>query len=136
MVEFAITIMIFLVLVMGMLDLGMAVFRSHVVSYCARQGARSAIVRGEYADKLGSLGPTTFTGKANASNPIAQAVGSHLMGVDPALVDVTAEWIDGGNKVEQRVRVTVTSTYTPIITFVFGSPTWTLRGSSTMPIAH
>jgi Flp pilus assembly protein TadG len=136
MVEFAIIIIVFLTLVLGMLDLGLAVFRSHVVSYAARQGARQAIVHGEFADKLGPWGPTTFTGTGATDNPISDAVEPYLVGIDPADVVVKAEWIDGGNKLEQRVRIDVTTTYSPTITFVFGNPTWTLTGSSTMPIAH
>jgi hypothetical protein len=119
-----------------MLDLSLAVFRAQVLSQAARQGARAAIVRGEYADQLGIMGPSTLSGNASASDAVSTAVRNQLVAVSANDVSVRAEWIDAGNKVEDRVRVTVSATYTPVITYVFGQPTWTLQASSTMSIAH
>ena len=70
------------------------------------------------------------------SNPIADALRPHLVLMDPRDVRVSATYPDGGNKVNQRVHVTVSADFTPIMTFIFGAPTWTLRGDSEMHISH
>ena len=140
-IETAITILIFLTLVLGMLDLGIAVFRHQMLSHAARQLARQAIVHGELADRLGEWGPATFSGAANDSNPITsdlsdgQSLADYLVGLDPASVTVLVEWLQG-NALESPVRVTLTSPYQPIVTFIFGNPTITLSAVSEMQIAH
>ena len=49
---------------------------------------------------------------------------------------VQVEWLDGSNAPGKRVRVTVTTTYRPMVTFLFGNPAIQLTASSTMLIAH
>ena len=44
--------------------------------------------------------------------------------------------MDGGNAADQRVSVTVTTTYQPSITFIFANTTYSLSATSIMPIAH
>jgi Flp pilus assembly protein TadG len=136
MTETAIVLMVFLVLVFGMLDLGIMVARSHALSQAARSGARAAIVRGEYAATLGSLGPSGLTTTAADSDGVSQAVRNQLVTMTPSSVNVNVTWPDGNNQVGSRVRVVVNADFTPIMTFIFGSPTWTLSGSSEMLIAH
>ena len=60
-IELAIVLTLFLTLVFGMLDLGIAVFRYHIVCEAARQGARQAIVHGKLSDKLGTWGPAPLS---------------------------------------------------------------------------
>jgi len=48
--EFVLIITAFLMLVLGTIDLAMAVFRYHVLSQAARQGVRQVIIHGELAD--------------------------------------------------------------------------------------
>jgi Flp pilus assembly protein TadG len=135
-VEMTLVILLFLTLVLGMLDLGIMVTRSQSLSQAARSGARAAIVRGEFAEVLGSLGSTAYSGTANDNQPIANAVRSQLILMNPANVRLNVTWPEGSNEVGKRVHVTVAADFTPLVTFVFGSPTWTLIGSSEMHIAH
>jgi hypothetical protein len=137
-IELAIVVMIFLTLVLGMLDLGIGVFRYNLLSQAVRQGTRQAIVHGGMADRLGPWGTATYSGTADDGSPIALAMQPSLVGLDPAQVTILAEWPDGGNEVSEhdRVRVTVSAPYQPIMTFIFGNPTFTLQASSTMAIAH
>jgi Flp pilus assembly protein TadG len=136
MTETAIVLMVFLLLVFGMLDLGLMVARSHALSQAARSGTRAAIVRGEHAATLGSLGPSGLTTTAADSNAVSAAVRNQLVTMTPSSVNVLVTWPDGNNQVGSRVRVVVNADFTPIMTFIFGSPTWTLSGSSEMLIAH
>lgn len=141
-VEMALILLIFLTLVLGMLDLGIGVFRYHLVAQAARQGARQAIVHGSRADRLGPWGPDAFLGSAEDedAHQIVRTIVRFLPTFDPAEVTLQAERIDGGNVFEgprrDRVRVTVSAPFRPIMTFIFGNPTFTLLGTSTMPIAH
>lgn len=135
-VEMALVLMVFLTLVLGMLDLGLAVFRYHVVAQTARLAARQAIVHGSLADRLGPWGPGAFSGTAADSHPIANEVRASLTGIDPSQTEVRADWLDGSNEFEDRVRVSVSTSYRPIMTFIFGNPEFTIRATSTMLIAH
>ena len=137
-VEMAIVLLTFLILVFGMLDLGIGVFKYHLLAQAARQGARQAIVHGSLATKLGSWGPAAYSGNAADGTAIANYIKPML--ADPSNVAITATWIDGGNAPVpppgNRVTVTVSAPYKPIMLFIFGNQSYTLRASSTMYIAH
>lgn len=137
-VEMAIILMTFLVLVFGMLDLALGVLRYNTLAQAARQVAREAIVHGSLADRLGPWGSGSYSGSAADSHPIAQFIQeySSLNVFDLSEVTVQVEWPDGANEFQQRVHVTVSMPYRPIITFIFGNPVFTLEATSEMPIAH
>lgn len=137
MVEMAIILNVFMLLVLGIVDLGLATYRYNTLSQAARQGARQAIVRGSLAPPaMAAWGPTTHTGTAGDGSVYAQAVSPMLVGF--ALDDVTLriEWPDGGNSLQQRVRCTVATEYRPILTSFFSSSSYTQSAASTMPISH
>jgi hypothetical protein len=144
MVETAITLSIVIVLVFGMLDLGLWVFRYHILAQASRQMARQAIVHGALADRLGAWGPDTVTGTmatgegTDPASQMRQAGASWLIGLRPEDVNFTMEWIDGGNDPQDghRVRVTLSTPFRPIMTFIFGNPSFDLSARSTMLIAH
>jgi hypothetical protein len=129
-VEFALVYPILLLLVLGMLDLSLAVLRFNQVSLVARHACRQAIVHGQYAPdgwKGGKWGPTTM---------MDDAVKPHLGTFDLAETHIVVDWLENSNNVEKNVKVTVSTPYRPMITYIFGNPSWTLQASSTMPIAH
>jgi Flp pilus assembly protein TadG len=142
MVESGLILTALMMLLIGAFDLGMVVFRQHVLSEAARQGVRQAIVHGSLAPagwNGGPWGPSTYGGSTtywNDSDIKAQTIAPYLAGNDPSTVTVKYEWPDGSNAVEKRVRVTLTTTWTPIIGFIFGNQTYTITASSMMPIAH
>jgi len=141
----AIVLMVFLTLVFGMLDLGIAVLRYHQLAQAARQGAREASVHGSLADKLGTWGPGSdwgpYSGKVSEAggHPLVAAIQASLVGFDPSQVYVDAQWLGGNDPRPQyghRVRVTVSADYQPIVLFIFGSTPFTLEATSTMAISH
>lgn len=134
--ETAIVLTVFLLLLFGLFDLGIMAVRSQSLSQAARNGVRAAIVRGEYADVLGKMGPDEILGRASDDNAIAAAARPHLNLMNPADVQLQATWLDGNNQEDSRVRVRLSADFTPITTFIFGSPTWTLSGTSEMHIVH
>jgi Flp pilus assembly protein TadG len=137
-VELSIVLGIFILLTLGMFDLGLGVFRYHILANAARQAARRAIVHGASANLLGSWGPTSVSVLANESGkPIVDGPAD---GIQPILVlcdlentRITLDWIDNNNAVGSRVRATVTSDYQPVLTLLWPV---TLSASSTMQIAH
>lgn len=135
-VESAVIFAVFIILILGFLDLGVGVLRYHLLAQAARQGARQTIVHGELASEFGSWGPTAL-GPITAADPhpLAQTVHRSLVGMDPASVTIQAEWLDGHNRPGGRVRVMITAAYRPAVTLVFNAPIH-LRASSTMTIAH
>lgn len=145
-VETAITLPIFLILLLGMVELGIAVFRQHVVSQAARQATRRAIIHGKMAiPAVGKWGPATFEGPADfdgdndegsPASAIAASIRPYLTGLNKTQTMIRVEWLDGSNDVHSRVRARITTPHQPFITFLFGSSAWTLTGASTMPIAH
>ena len=134
----AISLSLFLTLVLGMVDLGYGVFRQHVLSQAARQLARRAIVRGELSDRLEVWGPQEISMKANASHDVIDYIAPKLVGWKLEEVDVHVKWIDGDNDFRKgdRVLVELDAPYKPIMTFILGNPSINLHGSSTMYIAH
>ena len=139
-IEAVVIFLVFMTLCLGMLDLGIGVLQYHLVSEAARQGARQAIVHGQMAPagwNGGPWGPSTIDKKANATGiPLVTAIQPYLVGIDLSQTTIKAQWLDGGNAADQRVSVTVTTTYQPSITFIFANTTYSLSATSIMPIAH
>src|SRR3954463_2164209 len=86
-VEGVITTMVLLMLMLGTVDMGVAVFRMHVISEAARQGARRAICQGALALPKyngGPWGPTAFSGNGSSSNPIVTTIQPFMNTLDPS----------------------------------------------------
>jgi hypothetical protein len=140
-----------------MLDIGVALFRKHVASEAARQGARNAIVHGYLAPNgsaMNAWGPTPsyypalttgslYSGSASytvraddTSDDLANAVRPYLVGLDPSTVTVGIRWPDGDNAPGSRVSISIDFQYKHIIKTFFGGGTITVCASSTMAIVH
>ena len=139
-VEAAIVVPVFLMLVLGVIDLSIGVLRQETLSHAAREAARHAVVHGQLCPAGWNGGPW---GTATIDQPMTASGTPAVDLVKPALVTcpeadtrVRVEWPAGSNRPGSPVRVTVTSVYTPIVTWIFGNPTITLTASSTMPVCH
>jgi hypothetical protein len=133
--------MAFMTLALGMVDLGVGTFQKHVVAEASRQGARIASVHGSLApSSMGVWGPTTYSGLANSGDTIPAAFSSAgvFTGLNRANVTVAVSWPSNSNSVQKgdTVQVTVSTTWTPAFSFIFGSSANTLSATSIMPIAH
>jgi Flp pilus assembly protein TadG len=135
MIETAFILIPLMILTVGMLDFAVGIYRHHILSEAARQLARHAIVHGQFADRLGQWGPSTYTGAADASNTIANTVRPYLVGIDPAAVSIIVQWPESTNEVEKSVRTTLTTAFHPLFTGWFGASI-NLRAQSEMKIAH
>lgn len=135
-VEAVIVLGVLLTVVTAMLDLGVALFRQHQLSYAARGVCRSASVHGSEAGVLGAWGPATFGPvAADTTGQIPETTRTHLCSLKPSAVMVKLEWPDGNNEPGSRVVATLETSYQPALTWLFGT-SMSLRASSIMPISH
>jgi hypothetical protein len=135
-VESAVTLPVFLLMLFGLFDLGIAVLRQNSLSECARRTARIAIVHGERAEESSRLGPQVWSGDGADSHVLTDAVRPLLVGMSPADVQFTVTWPDGDHRVGHRVRVELSSEYETSIPLPGGLRHWQLRAASTMQIVH
>jgi hypothetical protein len=128
-----------MMLMLGMVDMGVAVTRMHLISEAARQGARKAICQGSLADPSlngGKWGTAAFNGNGNSTDPKVTLIQPYLTGLDLSTVTVNVTWPDASNAAEKRVTYQVNTTWNPMMTWIFGNPTFNLSAESTMLIAH
>ena len=140
-VETAIILFTFLVIVMGMIDLGMYQLRANLLTEACRQGVRAAIVHGSISPRPTSdtswgpkqIGPV----KGNDPSAAVQAIQPFLYGIDPSTVTITITWPDGGNDptADNRVKVAIDGSYSPMMTFIVNGSI-PIHATSMMPIAH
>jgi Flp pilus assembly protein TadG len=131
-VEFALAVVVLLVIVLGLFDVGRAVWYSNTLALATREGARYAIVHGSLS------GSSAVATEAQ----VVTQVDLHATGLNPTPA-TTVTWCTSSpcvspdpaaNDPGDYVTVTSTLVYTPIASRVFigGALNVTLRGSATM----
>ena len=129
-VEFALVLPIFLLLVTGLFDVGRAVWQENSLAYAAREGTRYAIVHGSAGNPI--VGPCTscLNPAANNLGNVVSAVTSNAVGVYN--IDVTIDYPDGDNQRNHRVTVDATAPFIPLPSqYLLGNAfQLTLRGGS------
>lgn len=133
-VEFALVLPVFLLLVTGLFDVARAVWQENSLAYAAREGTRYAIVHGSAGSPVvgpcsSCLNPAT----ANLGN-IVNVVTSSAIGVYN--IDVTIDYPDGDNQRNHRVTVDATAPFVPLPSqYLLGAAFQvTLRGGSQLYI--
>lgn len=113
--EMIIGLTVFLVLVLGLCDLGRAVFAYNAVTHCAREGVRFAVVHG--ADSAVPVGPSVNYAA------LTDFVRSRAQGMPSDLVTVAATWTNAPSApVNGRggtVTVRVTYNFQPVSPLAF-----------------
>jgi Flp pilus assembly protein TadG len=142
-VEFGIVALTFIYLVLGIIDMGIAVMQYNSVAEAARAGARCAIVHGNTAQgdalwprKTTTWGPTSVTTTGNDGSETSNAVRPYFGGMDATKVTITLSWPNGTNAQDDPVTCKVSTTYAPMTTAIFGNMTINLSSTSTMRIAY
>ena len=143
-VEAAITLSAFLILV-----LGIGVLRYNTIAEAARTGARAAIVHGSLAPpELPAWDDAAaVTGITTIIRPLLNATGTSNSDITVTVVHTDRLPADRGDAnsttndpgittAGDTVTVTVSAPYTPLMTFIFGNRTITLTAKTTMVIAH
>ncbi|MDQ6858443.1 MAG: pilus assembly protein [Chloroflexota bacterium] len=129
-VEFALVLPIFLLLVTGIFDVGRAVWQENTLAYAAREGTRYAIVHGASGNPIVGPCSSCLNPVTNNLANVTNAVTSNAVGVYG--INVTIDYPDGGNNRNQRVTVDATAPFVPMPSqyLLGGAFTITLRGGS------
>jgi Flp pilus assembly protein TadG len=102
MVELAISLLVFLLLTVGCMEFGWAIYAYNSCSYAAQSGARWASVNGSL-----SLTPAT-------QDTLGSYVKGQVVAMDPSLMTVTGAWTPNNNP-GSVVKVTVGYTINPLL---------------------
>jgi hypothetical protein len=158
-VEFALIIPIFLVLLMGIFDFGRVVWASNSLAYAAREAARFAIVHGGNPTDVCPVGPLSpGYGPAPTATPacpypapsklaIKNLALSQAMAGGTSIVvtvcygagctgDADSSASDGNNGRGHPVTVTVSSQVPLTVPALLGFSSFNVSGSSTMLVNH
>ena len=133
-VEFALVIIVFLVILMGIVDFGMAVYKYNGVSQAAREIARVTSVH-----PCATAGALTCAPGSSAETAQVVNVQKNLI---PGLTVDEIECIEQSGAdtpgacdfSKDSVRVVVTAPYRPITPLLGLTGTWTMEGSSSAQI--
>lgn len=133
-VEFALVLPVFLLLVTGLFDVARAVWQENSLAYAAREGTRYAIVHGSAGNP--AVGPCS-----NCLNPATANLGNVVNTVTSSAIgvyniDVTIDYPDGDNQRNHRVTVDATAPFVPLPSqYLLGAAYQiTLRGGSQLYI--
>lgn len=136
-VEGAIVLGVFLVVLFCMLDLSLLVLHQNTLVEASRRLSREAMVHGEKSTPERTVwGPTTLHGTAAENSERGTALRPELVTFEHAMVAYTIEWPEGSNAPDDPVKVTLTYNYEPMVPFMLGSSSIPLQSTSTMRIAH
>ena len=133
-VEFALMLPIFLLLVTGLFDVARAVWQENTLAYAAREGTRYAIVHGASGNPVVGPCSSCLNPVTNNLANVTSAVTTNAVGVYG--INVRVDYPDGGNNRNQRVTVDATAAFIPMPSqyLLGGAFTLTLRGGSQLVI--
>jgi len=125
-VEFSLSVLIFLVLVLSLFDFGRAIFMYNGVSQAAREIARTASV--EYSATVGASQEVTDT--IDVQKALVPALGNPVFDcVDSAGV---SQPLDQCDSEEDYVKVTISAPYSPVTPLLSFLGSFDLSSSSTI----
>ncbi len=133
-VETALASIAFIGIIIGLVEVGRAVWNYNMLAHATREGARYAIVHGADSSNPSGPGSDHFT-PPDQDVMISNTVGRFARGLNPDHLTIKAQWPGGTN--ERGSDVTVSADYQFQTFFSFlGLPTVNLTASSTMTILH
>ena len=132
-VEMALMLPVLLLLLVGVFDLGRAVWLSNTLAMAVREGSRYGVVHGALSASPAGPGSATYTAP-DVDTAIASAVQRYATGI-PNLT-VNASWPDGDANRGSRIVVSASFPFTPILAeaFLGNALHVTLQSSSTLVI--
>ena len=133
-VETALILPLLLMLIVGLFDVGRAIWLSNTLATAVREGTRYGVVHGALSGSPTGPGAASYT-PPDTDTTITAQVRNYASGV-PNNLTVLSTWPDGNANRGSRIVVTATFPFTPILSQVFlgGGLGITLRSSSTLVI--
>jgi Flp pilus assembly protein TadG len=132
-VEMALMLPVLVLLLVGIFDLGRAVWLSNSLAMAVREGTRYGVVHGALSASPAGPGSATYTAP-DVDTAIASSVQRYATGI-PDLT-VHASWPDGNANRGSRVVVSASFPFTPVLAqaFLGSALRVTLQSSSTLVI--
>jgi Flp pilus assembly protein TadG len=133
-VETALVLPLLLLLIVGLFDVGRAVWLSNTLATAVREGSRYGVVHGALSGSPTGPGSATYT-PPDTDTAITAHVRNYAAGV-PGSLTVKSTWPDGNANRGSRIVVSASFPFTPILSQVFlgGGLNITLQSSSTLVI--
>ena len=133
-VETALVLPLLLMLIVGLFDVGRAVWLSNTLATAVREGSRYGIVHGALSGSPTGPGSASYT-PPNIDTVITTQVRNYSGGV-PSSLTVLSTWPDGNANRGSRIVVSASFLFIPILSQVFlgGGLNVTLQSSSTLVI--
>ena len=133
-VETALVLPLLLLLIVGLFDVGRAVWLSNTLATAVREGTRYGVVHGTLSGAPTGPGAATYTAP-DTDTAITAQVRNYATGI-PGNLTVQSTWPDGNANRGSRIVVSASFPFTPILAQVFlgGGLGITLRSSSTLVI--
>jgi hypothetical protein len=121
-------------LIVGLFDVGRAIWLSNTLATAVREGSRYGIVHGALSGSPTGPGSASYT-PPNIDTTITAQVRRYAGGV-PSNLTVLSTWPDGTANRGSRIVVSASFPFTPILSQVFlgGGLAVTLQSSSTLVI--
>lgn len=133
--EFALTLPLLLLLTVGILDFGLAVWHHSTLAGAVREGTRYALVHG--SDSSNPAGPGSASYSApDRDSAVEAVVQGYAFGMAPNRLTVSSTWPDGTNNAGSRVTVQASYHYVPLTTMILGGLPIALGSSSTSIIQY
>ncbi len=131
-----ISVLLFLTL-MTMADLALGVLHYNSLSESARRLSRFVATSGELAEpERVEFGPDQMTGSAADDSPIAEELRRTLTVTDVENVSIEINWLDGANRVGDRVEVILAYSYRSLIPAMTASDQLNYTARSITTIRH
>jgi len=134
MVEFALASVVFLSMLLGIIEFGWLLFAQNQVTDAARDGARYAAVNG--TESQGLTSPSDQAAYTLDPDKVKSLIANRLDLPNANDMTVTVSMPDGTMVPGNRVEVSVSYPYHPLIGYVLPVGTITLKSSSTMIIHY
>lgn len=126
-VEFSLIAFMFIVVLIGVVELGRMLLVYNTLANAARAGARYAIVHGGERTGTGSDGPSGPGSVSQVQTVVEDYASAGLLNTSDLTVNVS--YPDSSNAAGSRVSVTVTYPFTPMVSY-FNSMLSTTLGST------
>lgn len=133
-VETALVLPLLLILIVGLFDVGRAIWLSNTLATAVREGSRYGVVHGALSGSPTGPGSASYT-PPDTDTVITAHVRNYATGV-PDTLTVRSTWPDGNANRGSRIVVSASFPFTPVLSQVFlGSGlSITLQSSSTLVI--
>lgn len=120
-VEFALSIMVVLLVVFFAWELLMALYTASVLADAAKEGVRYAIVHGSNSSLCSGPNPSNPCASDPAAAEVVNVVKTYARASlhDISAIDVNVSYPDGSNDPPNRVSVVITYSYVPYIKVPF-----------------